>query len=176
MLKPEIVQKGTGFEYDYQDDYSTMISALTEDEARNNTVANKAMSHSDRGTVLIVSDRVKYCLTLSALLIGKDQEPAILTGKTPKQKRLQIVADVQAGKVKFLISTASLISEGFDCSGLCVLIMATPVSFQGRITQVVGRILRPSENKQPLVIDFADNHVGVLRHGAKKRLRILREL
>ncbi len=65
MLKPEIVQKGTGFEYDYQDDYSTMISALTEDEARNNTVANKAMSHSDRGTVLIVSDRVKYCLTLS---------------------------------------------------------------------------------------------------------------
>jgi len=35
---------------------------------------------------------------------------------------------------------------------------------------------RPGPDKKPMVIDFADNQVGVLRIGAKKRLRILNSL
>ena len=40
------------------------------------------------------------------------------------------------------------IGEGFDFSGLTVLVMAAPVTFKGRLTQVVGRILRPSIIRQ----------------------------
>jgi hypothetical protein len=32
-----------------------------------------------------------------------------------------------------------------------------------------GRILRPSEGKKPLVIDFMDARVGLLRYRAKQR-------
>ena len=173
VLRPEIGQIETDFSYDYQDDYTRMLTAVTEDEARNTQIVNEALKHQERGTTLLVSDRVNHCLALAALLSARGHEPAILTGKTPKKKRLQIVADVRAGKVTFLISTLSLISEGFDCSGLCVLALATPVSFAGRITQTVGRILRPGKDKRPLVLDFADNQVGVLRWSARKRLRIL---
>lgn len=176
VLRPEIVQIETGFSYDYNDDYTQMLTAATEDEARSSQIVNEAIKHRDQGTTLLVSDRVNHCLKLAALLSARNQEPAILTGKTPKKKRLQIVADVQAGKVKFLVSTLSLISEGFDCSDLYVLVLATPVSFEGRITQTVGRILRPEKGKRPLVLDFADNLVGILREGAKKRLRILNNL
>jgi len=61
------------------------------------------------------------------------------------------------------------IGEGFDFSGLTVLVMATRVTFKGRLTQVVGRILRPSEGKNPLVIDFMDARVSVLRYRARQR-------
>ena len=149
---------------------------LVDDEARNKLIVNEAMKNSGVGTTLLVSDRVNHCKEFAGLLSARGQEAAVLTGKTPKKKRLQIVEDVQAGKVKFLISTLSLIGEGIDSSGLSVLVMATPVSFAGRLTQTVGRILRPGKDKRPLVIDFADVQVGVLRAGAKKRLRILKSL
>jgi superfamily II DNA or RNA helicase len=70
-----------------------------------------------------------------------------------------------------LIATIQLIGEGFDCSGLTVLVLATPVMFQGRLTQVVGRILRPGEGKRPLVIDLVDSKVGLLRYRASRRWR-----
>ncbi|MCK5679574.1 hypothetical protein KAI46_02030 [bacterium] len=176
VLRPEIGQIETDFSYDYQDDYTRMLTAVTEDEARNTQIVNEALKHQERGTTLLVSDRVNHCLALAALLSARGHEPAILTGKTPKKKRLQIVADVQAGKVKFLISTLSLISEGFDCAGLCVLVLATPVSFKGRITQIAGRVLRPGKDKRPLILSFADSQIGVLRAGAQKRLKILNSL
>ncbi len=175
VLRPEIRQVETDFEYHYADDYSKMLTALVEDVPRNTQIVNESLRHSDKGTVLIVSDRVEHCLMLAARLHERGQEPAILTGKTPKKIRLKIVDSVRAGKVKFLISTLSLISEGFDCSNLSTLVLTTPISFKGRITQAVGRILRPSgPNKKPRVTDFADNQVGVLRAGTKKRLKILK--
>ena len=46
------------------------------------------------------------------------------------------------------------------------------VRFSGRLKQVVTRVLRSAEAKQPLVIDYVDGNVGILAHQAKEGQRI----
>ena len=46
---------------------------------------------------------------------------------------------------------------------------ATPISFEGRLAQVVGRIMRPAEEKKALVVDYVDAKIGVLRRSGLAR-------
>ncbi len=168
VLTPEVVQVETDFYFEYQDNYQPMLSALVEDAGRNQLIVDETLKALGRGgVVLVVSDRVSHCEALAELL--SSESPALLTGQTPKGERGRVVEAVQEGRVQILIATIQLIGEGFDCSGLTVLLMATPVTFRGKLTQVVGRILRPSEGKKPLVIDFSDSKVGLLKHRANQR-------
>ena len=81
-----------------------------------------------------------------------------------------------SGELPVLFSTLSLIGEGFDASGLSVLILASSLKYKGRLQQTVGRVLRPQDGKQPLVIDFRDSKVGLLDHQWKTRQRLFREM
>jgi len=74
VLKPEVMQIVTNFNYDYADDYSKMISALVEDETRNGLIVSEAVKAVDRGTVLVVSDRVSHCQKLTAMLDGRGKK------------------------------------------------------------------------------------------------------
>ena len=82
---------------------------------------------------------------------------------------MRIVTDVQAGRFAVLIATLQLIGEGFDCSGLTTLVLSTPIKFEGRLLQVVGRIVRPAEGKRARVIDYVDENIAVLRRSAAAR-------
>jgi superfamily II DNA or RNA helicase len=86
------------------------------------------------------------------------------------------VEAVQAGQADVLISTLQLLGEGFDCSGLSSLFLATPIKFKGRLLQVVGRILRPGDGKRPLVFDYVDENQPVLKAQAKSRGKALEEI
>jgi superfamily II DNA or RNA helicase len=44
------------------------------------------------------------------------------------------------------------------------------------LLQVVGRILRPGDGKRPIVFDYVDSHVDVLKSQAKSRERAFAEL
>ncbi len=79
---------------------------------------------------------------------------------------------MHAGRVPVLIATLQLIGEGFDCPGLSTLVLATPIKFEGRLMQVVGRIMRPAEGKEALVLDYVDEQVPVLRRSAAARREI----
>ncbi len=121
------------------------------------------------GTVLVVSDRVAHCEVLSRKLQEQDVVTELLTGRLPPDVRAQIVRRVQDGQVQVLLSTLQLIGEGFDCPGLSTLVLATPIKFEGRLLQVVGRVMRPAEGKKALVIDYVDVKIPVLRRSAAAR-------
>jgi superfamily II DNA or RNA helicase len=74
------------------------------------------------------------------------------------------------------VATLQLISEGFDCSGLSSLFLTTPITFEGRLVQVIGRILRPARNKVPVVYDYVDDQVAALRRSATARQKVLARL
>ena len=174
VLKPEIVTVETGFRYDYQDDYSRMVTALAQDAGRNDLIIETLRENLNGGTALVVSDRIAHLETLASGFPGNGV--AILTGQTPKQERERIADDLATGKIKVLFSTLSLIGEGFDQAGLYDLYIASPIKFQGRLTQVVGRILRPEDGKQPRVFDFVDRQQPVLRAQARKRQAVYRQI
>ena len=95
-----------------------------------------------------------------------------MTGDINGKDRELIVERLDAGKIKVLISTTQLLSEGFDSKELSVLFMGTPIKFSGRILQTVGRILRPMQGKEPKIYDYIDSKIGVLAASAKSRQRV----
>ena len=123
-----------------------------------------------------MSDRVAHCEILKQKLENHGVESALLTGRVPAEERSRIVEDVKAGKTRVLISTLQLIGEGFDCPGLNTLVLSTPIKFEGRLLQVAGRIMRPSDNKKAQIIDYTDIHVPILHRSAMERNQIFNRL
>jgi superfamily II DNA or RNA helicase len=170
VLKPRIIMRPTAFTFNYRRNYQDLMAALTADAARNEQIAADiaAEVENDAGTALVVSDRVSHCETLCRLLQEKGLKPLLLTGRVAGEERAAIVSRVQEGEVQVLVATIQLIGEGFDCPGLTSLFLCTPIKFEGRLTQVIGRILRPAAGKEPKVFDYLDP-VGVLKASARAR-------
>ncbi len=179
VLKPKIIRSTTDFTYGYRGDYQALVTALTKHEGRNRQIAADILDYvaaDPESTALVVSDRVSHCKVFVDLLEKQQVSVALLTGQIPPEQRSQIVADVQRGEIQVLVATLQLISEGFDCSGLASLFLTTPITFEGRLVQVIGRILRPAENKVPVVYDYVDEQVAALRRSAAARQKILARL
>lgn len=169
VLKPEIKWRDTYFRFPYNDNYHEMISALTSDEGRNQLIAGDVVKAAKgHGTGLVVSDRVEHLETMMDLVERYDVKCRLLTGRTGKIERKQIVEELNNNEIQVLFSTISLIGEGFDCAGLHTLFLTTPIRFSGRLKQVIGRILRPESGKRSVIYDYVDP-VGVLKSSAKAR-------
>jgi superfamily II DNA or RNA helicase len=172
VVFPDLIQKDTDFFYRFRGEYAKLIKALASNEKRNQRIADdiaKMVHEGHLGTVLLVSDRVAHCEALATLLEQKGARTALLTGQVAKEQREQVVQDVLQGKIEVLIATIQLIGEGFDCPGLTTLVLATPIKFEGRLLQVVGRVMRPAPGKKAVVIDYVDSDVAILRRSAQKR-------
>ena len=172
VIRPEYIQHTTSFTYGYRGEYAKLLQALTRDEQRNEQIVHdvvRLFEEQHQGTVLVVSDRVAHCRLLREKLAGQGFDAELLTGRCHPEERQRIVQGVQKGRVQILISTLQLIGEGFDCPGLATILLATPIKFEGRILQVIGRVMRPAKGKKALVIDYDDHQVPVLRRSAQNR-------
>ena len=128
------------------------------------------------GTILVVSDRVSHCQLFVDKLQNNGVKVELLCGQISAESRGNIVDAVRNGEVEVLVATLQLISEGFDCPGLSTLFLTTPISFEGRLLQVIGRIMRPAVNKRARVFDYIDENVPALARSARSRSLVLSEL
>jgi superfamily II DNA or RNA helicase len=155
-------------------DYSRMLSELCLDSERNKLVASHAHHEAvgGSGLSLVLSDRKSHCEALRAALSFYGIDAATLTGDTSTKDRKILNDKLRAGNIRVLLATGALIGEGFDLPEISSVVLATPVKFPGRLIQYVGRALRPAPGKNyARIIDFCDSGVGVLKAGAKARLR-----
>jgi superfamily II DNA or RNA helicase len=122
---------------------------------------------------LVLTDREAHCQTLVELLAAHGVTAVVLTGDMGNGDRQKVVEDLNAGKVKVLVATGQLIGEGFDCRELSTLFLATPIQFNGKLLQFLGRILRPApEKSRAVVVDYQDVNVPVLMNAARSRGRV----
>lgn len=175
ILKPQIKRISTKFNYMYLGNYPEMISELTNNINRNKLICAKV--HQDfkkhKQSILIVSDRKKHCKSIQKMLLI---DSLVLTSSTTAKQRKKIIKKMKNGECKVLISTISLIGEGFDLDSLSCLCLTTPIKFSGRLIQVCGRILRPNEGSKPRIYDFRDNHTRVLLNSGLQRDRIYNKI
>jgi len=177
ILEADVTFRETTFKprSDPSTEYSKMLSELTEDTQRNAVIAADVAKEAKNGggVCLVLSDRKTHCGALQAVLLndfGVSSE--LLTGDVPTKQRQRVVNRLNGGQIKVLIATGQLIGEGFDCKGLSTLFLATPIKFNGRVLQYVGRVLRPAPGKsRAKVYDYIDVHVGPLVAAAKSRAR-----
>jgi len=179
ILAPQVIRAVTSFTFGYRGDYQALIKALVHHEGRNLQILGdilRVVREPEGGTVLVVSDRVSHCRFFEEKLKQRGVRVQLLHGQLAPENRHEIVEAVQAGELEVLVATLQLISEGFDCPGLSTLFLTTPISFEGRLLQVIGRIMRPAQNKQPRVFDYIDENVPALLRSAKARSLVLSQL
>ena len=177
VLNVDVVTRETAFnsDLDASQEYSRMLSDLTADHGRNALIAADVAREATNGggICLVLSDRKEHCGALSDILRGRGIPSDVLTGGVCDTERKAIVERLQAGETKVLIATGQLIGEGFDCRELQTLFLATPIKFEGRLIQYLGRILRPAPGKdRATVYDYVDTNVGVLVASARARARV----
>jgi superfamily II DNA or RNA helicase len=179
IVKPELIRRATPFTHNYRGDYQALITALAAHQGRNLQIVEdvvQAAGRADTGVLLVVSDRVSHCEVFARELDRRGLSVALLTGQTAPDQRIDIVKRVQEGELRVLVATLQLIGEGFDCSGLSTLFLTTPITFEGRLLQVLGRIMRPAVGKRAEVYDYVDGQVSVLRRSAEIRRKVLAAL
>lgn len=180
IVKVGIKPVGTGVEicdYCLNDDgtlnYTSLITYLTENISRNNTILQAIIDDRDK-SALILSERVVHLERLMNSLPESMRKDAVLingkmTSKKGKAEREQAIADMQSGEKKYLFATYSLAKEGLDIPRLERLFMATPVKDYAVVVQSVGRIARKFDGKaEPICVDFVDK-IGYLQKAYKKR-------
>jgi len=179
LVSCEVVLRETNFRpwHDPSEEYTRMLSELTEDRERNALIAGDIAREAKNGggVCLVLSDRKAHCRELLRILKRRFEiQGDLLIGDLKKKDREDVVSRLNEGRVKVLVATGQLIGEGFDCRELSTLFLSTPIKFTGRVTQYLGRVLRPAPGKEKAtVFDYVDVNVGVLVAAAKSRGRVL---
>ena len=177
---PVLYVHPTAYHYDGDADPSrpggmtTIYRHLAADEQRTRQViADVLAALSKDRNCLILTNRTSHLEKLADLLREAGHDPVILRGGMGAKSRAAALARLQPqpGRPPLLVvATGPYAGEGFDCPALDTLFLAAPVANKGSLTQYVGRILRPHENKTTAEVhDYLDERTGVLAAMLAKR-------
>ena len=148
--------------------FSALCTELCADEARNALLVADALASVAEGrSPVVLTDRRDHVATLGAALrqAGAPNVFELVGGLRPKALAA-VTATLEAvppteGRV--LVATGPLLGEGFDDARLATLLLATPLSWRGRLAQYAGRLHRRCEGKREVrIYDYADLDVPAL--------------
>ena len=148
--------------------FSALCTELCTDEARNALLVADALASVAEGrSPVVLTDRREHVSTLGAALreAGAPNVFELIGGLRPKVLAAitAALAAVPPGEGRVLVATGPLLGEGFDDARLDTLLLATPLSWRGRLAQYAGRLHRRCEGKREVrIYDYADLDVPVL--------------
>ncbi len=153
---------------------ATIHSDLAANEARNHQIADDvAVALADGRHCLILTGRTAHIDRLADALRARGHDPVCLRGGMSAKDRKAAfgrLVPTPEGPPLTVVATGSFVGEGFDCPPLDTLFLAAPVSYDGKLIQFVGRILRPHPGKATAEVhDYHDHATPVLASSLKKR-------
>ena len=159
---------------------------LVTDVVRTEMIAGDVVRALLKGKVpLVISDRKDHLRSLSEEIEKQVGETPVqvfrLDGEMPLPARKKMMSELHSAleqkQKTCLLSTASLIGEGFDLPALDTLFLAMPISFRGRIVQYAGRLHRLHEGKMDVEVhDYVDSHCAMALKMYRNRLRAYRDM
>ena len=176
IIKPTVRVIETKYRYPLFDtsEYQDMISDLSTNFDRN-TLILQTLADYPTQQVVMLCQRVEQVELLQLSVPGS----VILTSDMGKKARASVMKGLLDGTHRVVISTYQLFSTGIDVPTLEVLFMCAPIKSNVKVRQSAGRLMRVTPllpNKQPIIVDFADKQVELLKHQWYQRSRILRTL
>lgn len=160
--------------------FNQILDLLCAHAARNELIVNDALeAASNSRHPLVLSKRKKHAEELFRLFKDRGHEPILLTGEIDVKERRAILNSLPCfeHEHRIIVATESLLSEGFDLSYLDTLLIASPISWDGSITQQAGRLHRSHEGKRRVeIFDYVDLSIPMLARMYQKRLKTYAKL
>lgn len=160
--------------------FNQILDLLCAHAARNELIVSDALEAASNGRhPLVLSKRKKHAEELFRLLEDRGHEPILLTGEIDAKERKAILNSLPCfeREHRIIVATESLLGEGFDLSYLDTLLIATPISWDGSITQQAGRLHRSHEGKRQVeIFDYVDLSIPMLARMYQKRLKTYAKL
>lgn len=166
--------------YEPSASFNQILDLLCAHTARNELIVDDALEAASNGRhPLVLSKRKKHAEELFKLLKDRGHEPILLTGEIDAKERKAILNSLPCfeREHRIIVATESLLGEGFDLSYLDTLLIATPISWDGSITQQAGRLHRSHEGKRRVeIFDYVDLSIPMLARMYQKRLKTYAKL
>lgn len=133
--------------------WADKITDLTLDDEYRQFISKVAKTYTSKGhSVLVIADRVEF-LEKVAEYVGKTC--VLVTGDTSFEERERAKQQLLSKEKMCVAGSRQIFSEGISINVLSCVILATPFSNEILLEQIVGRIMRPFDNKpQPIVLDM----------------------
>jgi very-short-patch-repair endonuclease len=178
----KVVVRPTGFrplrpaDPDVRVQFHKLYEELIADEERNRLICQDVIHALREGrSPLVLTERNEHLDSLTKQLTAEVQNLIVLRGGMRKKELDAIQARLVAipgEEARLLLATGRYVGEGFDDARLDTLFLTLPVSWQGTITQYVGRLHRLFHNKREVrVYDYADLNVPMLARMFDRRCR-----
>jgi len=167
----------TASHFDYQENYSEMISALCADGPRNEMIIADVLYEASKGNsrILVISERIEHLQHLKELLSAAYfAKSDIISGTTRPKKREGVAALISQGKIRVLMTTLKSV-ETITCKKFNVLIIACPVKASDLLTQAIGSLLPGTENQPSVIYDYQDGP-NILKASLRRRIKAYRSL
>jgi superfamily II DNA or RNA helicase len=172
IVKPTYRVVDTIYEYPLfsSTEYGSMITDMATNVVRNKLIVDTLKEYPTQQHVLLCH-RQDHVETLQTLIPGS----AILLSKTKKKDRKEVIKQLETGKIRTVITTWQLFHKGIDLAELEILFMCAPTRSKVWLKQSAGRLMRKSKkvSKQPVIIDFADKKVDLLKNQWYNRRKVL---
>lgn len=154
---------------------------ISEDHARNEMIIGDVSDCIREGRSPVILTRLKkHAKLLYDRLSDSAQHVFLLYGDNTQNRNQEIrreLLHVPPNESMLLIATGQKIGEGFDCPRLDTLMLASPVKFDGRLVQYVGRLNRSYSGKQNVIVyDYVDAHIGIFDNQYRNRLAAYKKI
>ena len=166
---------------DSKDDINKAYSLISANKVRNEMIVNDVIACiAMKQTPVILTRFKEHAKLLYDTLKEEADHVFLLYGDNTDKENADIrvrLKQVTKNESLILVATGQKIGEGFDFPRLDVLMLAAPVSFEGRLEQYVGRLNRDYEGKEAVyVYDYIDAHMRFFNKMYGKRLKTYKKI
>lgn len=134
----------------------------------------------DGRTPVILTKHKEHAKILYELLQDAADHVFLLYGDNTAKENKSLISTMKntpRDETVILIATGQKIGEGFDYPRLDTLMLAAPVSFDGRVEQYAGRLNRDYDGKVDVrVYDYVDSHIRYFDNMYLKRLKAYKKI
>ena len=169
-FKIQIIPSLLELPFRYKNDhFEVLAKTVSFDTARNRLIIAAVLDHLKHNRKILLLTERKEHIEILTLHLRDVTEIITLTGDDSVRQRKLKHDQIVAGNFKVLIATGQLFGEGLDIQGFDVLVLAFPISFEGKLKQYIGRL---RGNGVKYIVDFCDPQVEFLERQFKKRKKL----
>jgi hypothetical protein len=167
-LQAEVVVRETDFYYPYEssEDYGSMIAALGKDPKRNSLIVadvEKELSGKAKEPLLVLTEEETQGSAIENLLRERGISSLSLDAAAVNDGKEGFLARIEGEKIQVVLASRQVFQQEVLEGRYGALFLTTPLSFQGRISEHLHKLLTRRNGQPPMrVYDYVDCKVSIL--------------